>query len=126
MCCFLGNKYHGYLYDVHRKAKAVSYLSFMTKSQAVCCDSGFLHALSANSVESYTSRTFPAAVANMPLSSTRVPPRVGETRSVEEEEGEGEGERGVEEREGVTSDFKEWLKQVRVRKFLYMCSYWSP
>ena len=122
MCCFLGNKYHGYLYDVHRKAKPVSYLSFMTKSRAVCCDSGFIHALSANSVESYTSRTFPAAVANMPPSSTCIPPRVGERRSVEEGEGEGEGERGVEEREGVISDFKEWLKQVLTCNLLHMCS----
>lgn len=59
--CFLANKFHGYLYDVHQQGRPVSSFSFMSPTQAVVCDDMFLHALSAKSVESYTSRSLQAS-----------------------------------------------------------------
>lgn len=55
--CFLANKFHGYLYDVHVQGHLASSFSFMSPTHAVVCDTTFLHALSAKSVETYTCRT---------------------------------------------------------------------
>ena len=52
--CFLANKSHGYLYDVYLRGHLASSFSFMSPAHAVVCDDMFLHALSAESVETYT------------------------------------------------------------------------
>ena len=106
ICCFLANKYHGYLYDVHKKTKLISSFSFMTKSQAAMFDVSFMHALSENSVESYTSRVFQASMACMPSVGSHIPEKVGEEGDGGESDGgtvgeEGDGEEG-EESEGGT------------------------
>ena len=55
--CFLADKFHGYLYDVHLQGHLASSFSFMSPARGVVCDDMFLHALSAESVETYTSRS---------------------------------------------------------------------
>ena len=55
--CFLADKFHGYLYDVHLQGHLDCSFSFMSPARVVVCDDMFLHALSAESVETYTSRS---------------------------------------------------------------------
>ena len=62
--CFLANKFHGYLYDVHLQGHLASSFSFMSPTHAVVCDDLFLHALSAESVETYTSRSLQVLYAS--------------------------------------------------------------
>lgn len=64
--CFLANKFHGYLYDVHLQGHLASSFSFMSPTHAVVCDDLFLHALSAESVETYTNRSLQTAILHMP------------------------------------------------------------
>lgn len=94
LCCFLANKYHGFLYDVYQRTRLISSFSFMSKSQLVVCDSSFLHALSADSIESYTTRVFQAVTARMPTVGDLVLTARG-----------GEGEESL-------GDYQVWLKQV--------------
>ena len=125
--CFLANKYHGYLYDIHQNTKLVSSFSFMAKSYAISCDNNFIHALSSNSVESYTTRMFQAAVTSMPLAGSQIPTVVGGEGDGNGEREEGErGEREGEEREEEKGEeretgcivelesCKDWLKQVSI------------
>ena len=66
LACFLANRYHGFIYDVHHQAKLSSSFSFMEQSRLAYCDGNFLHALSGDSLETYTSRCFSSAVGPMP------------------------------------------------------------
>ena len=105
--CFLANRFHSYLYDVHRRCRLLSSFSFMAQSRLAYCDERLLHALSDGSVETYTSRAFQAAIGNLPRSSAVIPPLAEETdgwaefMGVAESGGgcgsvEGEGEEGEE------------------------------
>ena len=79
LACFLANTYHGYLYDVHQQTKLSSSFSFMERSLMALCDGSFLHTLSADSLESFSSRAFPTAMADVPqTSSIAAPDRCGE------------------------------------------------
>ena len=60
--CFIANKHHGFLYDVHSKTRLVSSFSFMSKTHMVTMDTNFIHALSTDSVETYTNRVFQVGV----------------------------------------------------------------
>ena len=102
----------------------MSSFSFMSKSTVVSYQTSFMHVLSVDSVEIYTSRAFQAAVASMPSASSCIPPSVGGCGRVKgdgEERGEGEeeetGEGEEDEEEGRTIPVSEWrdvwLKQVR-------------
>ena len=54
--CFMANSFHGYQY-VHLRACLSCSFSFMSPTHAVVCDAAFLHALSDESVETYTSQS---------------------------------------------------------------------
>ena len=87
----------------------------MEKSRLASCDGTLLHALSSDSVETYTSRAFQAAISNLPRGSAIIPTveegskfegsidkrRSGGERKVTEEREEGE-EKGGGRREGDT------------------------
>ena len=92
--CFLANRFHSYLYDVHRRCRLLSSFSFMTKSRLASCDGWLLHALSDESVETYTSRVFQAAVSNLPRGSAVIPPSAEETDGWAESMGGAGSERG--------------------------------
>ena len=92
--CFLANRFHSYLYDVHRRCRLLSSFSFMTKSRLASCDGRLLHALSDESVETYTSRVFQAAVSNLPRGSAVIPPSAEETDGWAESMGGAGSERG--------------------------------
>ena len=77
--CFLANRFHSYLYDVHRRCRLLSSFSFMAQSRLAYCDGRLLHALSDGSVETYTSRAFQAAISNLPRGSPVIPPPAEET-----------------------------------------------
>ena len=66
----------------------------MEQSRLASCDGRFLHALSSESVETYTSRAFQAAIGNLPRGSTVIP-SVVEGDEVEFEDGELRLERSV-------------------------------
>ena len=55
--CFMANSFHGYQCDVHLRTCLSCSFSFMSPTHAVVCDAAFLHALSDESVETYTSRS---------------------------------------------------------------------
>ena len=101
--CFLANRFHGYLCDVHQQCRLLSYFSFMEKSRLASCDGIFLHALSSESVETYTGRAFKSAISNLPRGSTVIPSvsededKEGEVGGANGGEGEGEGEEEREE-----------------------------
>ena len=76
--CFLANRFHSYLYDVHHRCRLLSSFSFMEKSRLATCDGMLLHALSEDSVETYTSRAFQAAIGNLPRGSIVIPTTAGE------------------------------------------------
>lgn len=122
--CFLANRFHGYLYDVHQQCRLLSSFSFMEQSRLASCDGRLLHALSSESVETYTSRAFQAAIANVPRGSTVIPSIAEEENGLvcggEVEGGGGEeggGERETESSNGGTDsrqlpDMETWLRQV--------------
>lgn len=102
----------------------------MEQSRLASCDGRLLHALSSESVETYTSRAFQAAIGNLPRGSTIIP-------SVPEEDngsvcgGEvegGGGEEGGEERKKEGSgkcgtrqpDMETWLRQVHCLDSMHM------
>ena len=120
----------------------------MEKSRLASCDGMFLHALSSESVETYTGRAFQSAISNLPRGSTvipSVPEEVDEEGEVgganggdregEEEREEGKDEEGevAEEGEGEGGGFEAaesgcvernplddgyWLRQV---SSLFLC-----
>ncbi len=107
VACFLANDKQGYLYSVHHKPRLISSFSFMTGSKKAVCGPSVLHVLSADSVESYTSRAFQAALSDGAVVGSCMPERV---RDEEVREGE-----GGEEADGGSYEWKEWLKQVSLR-----------
>ena len=122
----------------------------MEKSRLASCDGMFLHALSSESVETYTGRAFQSAISNLPRGSTVIPSvpeeadeegEVGRAnggdREGEEEREEGKDEEGevAEEGEGEGGGFEAagsgcverdplddgyWLRQV---SSLFLCLY---
>ena len=87
--CFLANRYHSYLYDVHHRCRLLSSFSFMEQSRLASCDGVLLHALSDQSVETYTSRVFQAAIGNLPRGSAVIHSPPEEEEEEEEEERNG-------------------------------------
>ncbi len=81
----------------------------MTQSRAAICDSSFLQVLSIDSVESYTTRSFQAAITDGLTISSCVPERV---REREGEEGE---DKAAAEISLPAQYWKEWLKMVSVQ-----------
>ena len=72
----------------------------MEKSRLASCDGMFLHALSSESVETYTGRAFQSAISNLPRGSTVIPSVPEEADEEGEVGGANGGEReGEEERE---------------------------
>ena len=57
----------GFLYDVYQKTRLVSSLQFMTRCQTLSFDGCFLHTLSSESVDSYTTRVFASAMSGFPF-----------------------------------------------------------
>lgn len=65
--CLVSNKMQGFLYDVFHKTRLVSSLSFMNRCQTLSFDGSFLHTLSSEAVDSYTSRVFASAMSAYPF-----------------------------------------------------------
>lgn len=65
--CLVSNKMQGFLYDVYHKTRLVSSLQFMSRCQTLSFDGCFLHTLSSEAVDSYTTRVFASAMTGFPF-----------------------------------------------------------